>query len=105
MVSEYHGNASDAMSYHNDQDFSTFDRANDKSNGSFACALTYGSGWWFNSCAESNLNGVYYADDPKSHKSTGILWETWLGDYSLKESTMMIRSREVWTTEGEPLDP
>lgn len=48
MVSEYHGNASDAMSYHNDQDFSTFDRANDKSNGSFACALTYGSGWWFN---------------------------------------------------------
>uniref|UniRef100_A0A8D8AUW1 Techylectin-5B n=1 Tax=Culex pipiens TaxID=7175 RepID=A0A8D8AUW1_CULPI len=105
MVSEYHGNASDAMSYHNDQDFSTFDRANDKSNGSFACALTYGSGWWFNSCAESNLNGVYYADDPKVHKSTGILWETWLGDYSLKESTMMIRSREVWTTEGEPLDP
>lgn len=48
MVSDYHGNASDAMSYHNDQDFSTFDRANDKSNGSFACALTYGSGWWFN---------------------------------------------------------
>lgn len=57
------------------------------------------------SCAESNLNGIYYADAPKAHKSTGILWETWLGDYSLKESTMMIRSREVWTTEGEPQDP
>lgn len=48
MVSDYQGNASDAMSYHNDQDFSTYDQSNDKSNGSFSCALTYGSGWWFN---------------------------------------------------------
>lgn len=48
MVSDYQGNASDAMSYHHDQDFSTYDHSNDKSSGSFPCALTYGSGWWFN---------------------------------------------------------
>ncbi|XP_055543901.1 angiopoietin-2-like [Wyeomyia smithii] len=109
MISDFHGNASNAMAYHNDQDFSTFDRDNDKSNGSFACALSFGSGWWFNNCAESNLNGKYYVDNPKSHKSTGILWETWLGDYSLKSSSMMIRSRENWNgasdDQRQPQDP
>ncbi|XP_021712214.1 angiopoietin-2-like [Aedes aegypti] len=109
MVSDYHGNASDAMSYHHDQDFSTYDHSNDKSNGLFSCALTYGSGWWFNSCAESNLNGIYYAENPSSHQSTGILWEPWLGDYSLKSTVMMIRPRDVWATDDEnssqPQDP
>nr|XP_029718455.1 angiopoietin-2-like [Aedes albopictus] len=109
MISDYQGNASDAMSYHHDQDFSTYDHSNDKSSGSFPCALTYGSGWWFNSCAESNLNGIYYAENPRSHKSTGILWEPWLGDYSLKSTIMMIRPRDMWNTEDEsvpsPQDP
>ncbi|XP_062565293.1 angiopoietin-2-like isoform X2 [Armigeres subalbatus] len=109
MISDYQGNASDALSYHHDQDFSTYDRSNDKSNGSFSCALTYGSGWWFNSCAESNLNGIYYAENPEAHKSTGILWETWLGDYSLKSTVMMIRPRDVWAPENDdfphPQDP
>ncbi|XP_065092001.1 angiopoietin-2-like [Ochlerotatus camptorhynchus] len=101
MISDYQGNASDAMGYHNDQDFSTYDQSSDKSNGSFSCALTYGSGWWFNSCAESNLNGIYYSDNPKSHMSTGILWEPWLGDYSLKSSIMMIRTRDIWAPEDD----
>lgn len=43
----------DAMSYHNNQDFSTYDRQHDKSaiNGNetcCSCAGSYGSGWWFN---------------------------------------------------------
>ncbi|XP_058455688.1 angiopoietin-2-like [Malaya genurostris] len=101
MISDYQGNASDAMAYHNDQDFSTYDVANDKSNGSFPCALTFGSGWWFNNCAESNLNGRYYTDNPRSHKYGGVLWETWKGDYSLKSTSMMIRTRENWSTEDE----
>ncbi|XP_058056113.1 angiopoietin-2 [Anopheles bellator] len=104
MVADYRGNASDSLSYHNDHDFSTFDRSNDKSPASFSCALTYGSGWWFNSCAESNLNGKYYLDYPRSHKSTGVLWESWLGDYSLKSSTMMIRPKDVWNKEDETSD-
>lgn len=61
------------------------------------------------SCAESNLNGIYYAENPSSHQSTGILWEPWLGDYSLKSTVMMIRPRDVWATDDEnssqPQDP
>lgn len=43
----------DSMSYHNNQGFSTFDRRNDKaiidkSSGCCSCAVSYGSGWWFN---------------------------------------------------------
>uniref|UniRef100_A0A182K673 Fibrinogen C-terminal domain-containing protein n=1 Tax=Anopheles christyi TaxID=43041 RepID=A0A182K673_9DIPT len=111
MVADFQGNASDALAYHNDHDFSTYDRANDKSNGGFPCALTFGSGWWFNSCAASNLNGKYYLENPRSHKSTGILWETWLGDYSLKAATMMIRPKDTWHRDEElsendtPVDP
>uniref|UniRef100_A0A182PGU2 Fibrinogen C-terminal domain-containing protein n=1 Tax=Anopheles epiroticus TaxID=199890 RepID=A0A182PGU2_9DIPT len=111
MVADYHGNASDALAYHNDLDFSTYDRANDKSNGGFPCALTFGSGWWFNSCAASNLNGKYYLENPRSHKSTGILWESWLGDYSLKAAKMMIRPKDTWNRDEDqsendaPVDP
>lgn len=43
----------DAMAYHNGQDFSAFDRQNDRSgvDGSrtcCSCAASYASGWWFN---------------------------------------------------------
>ncbi|XP_049547807.1 angiopoietin-1-like [Anopheles darlingi] len=111
MISDYRGNASDSLSYHNDQEFSTYDRSNDKSFGRYHCALTYGSGWWFNSCAESNLNGKYYLENPRAHKSTGILWESWLGDYSLKSSLIMIRPKDAWNRDEEssaaesPQDP
>ncbi|XP_035897719.1 angiopoietin-2-like isoform X1 [Anopheles stephensi] len=111
MVSDYHGNASDALAYHNDHDFSTYDRSNDKSSGDYPCALTFGSGWWFNRCAASNLNGKYYLENPRDHKHTGILWESWLGDYSLKAAKMMIRPRDAWNRDEElaendgPVDP
>lgn len=43
----------DAFKYHNNQDFSTFDRQNDKSGiddrqACCSCAKSYASGWWFN---------------------------------------------------------
>lgn len=43
----------DAMAYHNGQDFSTFDRQNDRTEidgnrGCCSCATSYASGWWFN---------------------------------------------------------
>ncbi|XP_055607657.1 angiopoietin-2-like isoform X2 [Uranotaenia lowii] len=101
MVADYQGDASDSMAYHNDRDFSTFDKPD-----AFSCAITYGSGWWFNSCLESNLNGIYYTSDPRAHRSTGILWETWLGDYSLKSTIMMVRPRESSEDEDrQPQDP
>uniref|UniRef100_A0A182MHA9 Fibrinogen C-terminal domain-containing protein n=1 Tax=Anopheles culicifacies TaxID=139723 RepID=A0A182MHA9_9DIPT len=104
MVSDYHGNASDGLAYHNDQDFSTYDRTNDKSGDGYPCALTFGSGWWFKRCAASNLNGKYYLENPRSHKSTGILWESWLGDYSLKATKMMIRPKDTWNKDEDAAD-
>lgn len=43
----------DALQYHHNQDFSTFDRQNDKSGINddvrcCSCAKSYASGWWFN---------------------------------------------------------
>lgn len=43
----------DALKYHHNQDFSTFDRQNDKSGINddercCSCAKSYASGWWFN---------------------------------------------------------
>jgi hypothetical protein len=44
LVDEYRGSISDSFLYHNNQTFSTFDMASDKSS---SCAKTMASGWWF----------------------------------------------------------
>ncbi|KAM8708475.1 hypothetical protein ACLKA7_015450 [Drosophila subpalustris] len=55
----YSGNAGDALRYNLYDKFSTYDCDNDKWwNGN--CANYYESGWWFNSDANSNLNGNYF---------------------------------------------
>jgi hypothetical protein len=100
IVDEYRGSIPDSFLYHNDMDFSTYDRNNDKVNTTCCpCALSLGSGWWFGNCAESNLNGVY-KKNPKGNNFTGIFWEHWLADYSLKSTKMMIRPKDVWYTSG-----
>lgn len=43
----------DSMAYHNNQNFSTYDRQNDRaradsSSGCCSCAVSYGGGWWYN---------------------------------------------------------
>lgn len=48
-----HNKGLNALAYHHNQDFSTFDRQNDKSgidDNRFccSCAKSYASGWWFN---------------------------------------------------------
>lgn len=85
----FDGNVSDSLLYHNGMYFSTFDSANDHS-GQIPCGISHGSGWWFNNCLESNLNGLYF-DKPFNNSFAGIVWEHWLGDYSLSGTTMMIR--------------
>lgn len=62
--------------------FSTPDRDNDNNNApkDENCALTFKSGWWFNNCADVNLNGEY------------SLIEDYYGlDSSVNETTMKIR--------------
>ncbi|PRD32339.1 UNVERIFIED_CONTAM: sca [Trichonephila clavipes] len=64
VLAGYHGNASDAMNYHNGMAFSTPDRDNDESKATH-CADFYHSGWWYNHCQYVNINGRY---------STGVTW-------------------------------
>lgn len=48
LIGGYRGAVPDAMSYHNEMDFSTYDRRNDRSiDACCACATGYASGWWF----------------------------------------------------------
>lgn len=62
-VDGYGGNASDSLSYHNKQAFSTKDSDNDAS--STHCAVYYSAGWWFTHCQYVNANGLY---------DTGLTW-------------------------------
>lgn len=49
-------------------------------------------GWWWKSCGRG-LNGLYLRDPHDIAAKQGIIWFTWRGwDYTLKKSTMMIRS-------------
>lgn len=56
-VAGYHGNASDALDYQNNMQFSAIDVDRDISN--THCAGNYEGGWWFSHCQHANLNGRY----------------------------------------------
>lgn len=49
----------------------------------------------FLSCFESNLNGEYFLVGEDNGYYRGIVWELWLGDYSLKSALMMVRPKEL----------
>lgn len=46
FIGSYRGTIPNGPIYHNDQEFSTYDRQNDNSD--ISCASSYGYGWWFN---------------------------------------------------------
>lgn len=50
------------------------------------------------SCLEANLNGIYRSQ-PNGNNFVGIVWEHWLGDYSLKSTQMMIRPKVEWNND------
>ncbi|CAH3180506.1 unnamed protein product, partial [Porites lobata] len=84
------GTAGDSLLWHRGYPFSTIDRDHDgavKTN----CAVVYNGAWWYNSCHDSNLNGLYY-NGSHPHKGQGIIWYTWKGiQYSVKRAEMKIR--------------
>ena len=63
------------------------------------------------SCFEANLNGEYFTEDEENGYYRGIIWELWLGDYSLKETKMMVRPLTFNSNVGQeetywtPADP
>ena len=91
-VSGYSGTAGDSLEYHNGQEFSTKDMDNDDRS-SNSCAQDWKGSWWYKSCDQSNLNGIYY-ESAKSDK-TGINWYHWKNkDESLKKTEMKIRPKQ-----------
>ncbi|NWR79736.1 ANGP4 protein, partial [Centropus unirufus] len=50
------------------------------------------TGWWFDACGLSNLNGIYYPAQHNIRKLNGIRWHHFQGpSYSLKGTRMLIR--------------
>lgn len=50
------------------------------------------SGWWFDACGFSNLNGIYYTVGHNIRKLNGIKWHHFRGpSYSLRSTSMMVR--------------
>ncbi|XP_071056078.1 angiopoietin-related protein 7-like isoform X1 [Onthophagus taurus] len=86
-LGRFSGTLSNDLLYNNNMKFSTYDKKDD--NYKHSCAVTYGSGWWFDSCFNSNLNGFHYKKSTNDGK--GIVWYSWLKNYSLKAAKMMIR--------------
>nr|AAC27744.1 sialic acid-binding lectin 3 [Limacus flavus] len=56
-VGGYSGNAADHLAIHNGMAFTTKDRDNDAD--SIDCAKVYHGAWWYKTCHESNLNGLW----------------------------------------------
>ena len=83
----YSGNAGNSLQYHNGMKFSTKDKDNDRNGGS--CGVSYRGGWWYNSCAHSNLNGIYAGSRRSSTQYCA--WYHFDNWYSLKSADMKVR--------------
>ena len=91
-VEGYSGNAGDSLTqYHNGRRFSTRDKDNDEHEQN--CGLNWKSGWWFSTCFNANLNGLYI--DMRSETLSEVIGITWYGTwktkYSMKSVEMKIR--------------
>ncbi|XP_047464997.1 microfibril-associated glycoprotein 4-like [Mugil cephalus] len=84
------GGAGDALTYHDGQKFSTFDKDQDSWSGN--CARSYLGAFWYKTCHNANPNGIYRWGADKTLFAVGVEWSQWKGyDYSLKSISMMIR--------------
>ncbi|XP_063846524.1 ryncolin-1-like isoform X1 [Scylla paramamosain] len=89
-VGSYSGDAGDSFTRHNGQAFSTHDADND-SHKTYNCAESRRGAYWYDNCADSNLNGYQYMGNYTSF-ADGIYWIHWRDhQYSLKRTSMMTR--------------
>ncbi|XP_049610486.1 angiopoietin-related protein 7 [Syngnathus scovelli] len=90
FLAHYRGNAGDSLRYHNNTNFSTLNKDNDKCVDN--CASLRKGGYWYNCCTDSNLNGVFYRYGEHTKSTDGITWYGWHGpNYSLKKVEMKVR--------------
>ena len=89
-VANYTGTAGDSLGYHNDMQFSTKDRDNDRYGGS--CATSWHGAWWYGTCHHSNLNGLYRSG---LSGAQGVWWRQFLNNQiSLKFAQIKLRFRK-----------
>ena len=89
-VSGYNGTAGDAMEYHNNHQFTTYDRDQDTRSGT-NCAVKFHGAWWYNRCHDANPNGLYLHGTVTSF-AVSVTWEHWKGHYySLKTVEFKVR--------------
>ncbi|XP_053551581.1 ficolin-1-B [Bombina bombina] len=88
QLGSFHGgNAGDSLfNVHKNRAFSTKDRYHNED--AKGCAVSYKGAWWYNSCHNSNLNGLYLKGENKQ-KGMGINWS------SLKRSTYSFKVSEM----------
>ncbi|KAL9975447.1 hypothetical protein ACROYT_G012608 [Oculina patagonica] len=85
----YSGTAGDSLDHHRGAPFSTKYRDND--NSSYNCATSHKGAWWYNSCVNANLNGLYL-HGKHSTAWEGVNWGKWKGhSYSVKRAEMKIK--------------
>jgi hypothetical protein len=75
------------MAYHNGMQFTTIDVNNDLKSGENGAAHEKFGGWWFNTCADVNLNGLYGTVSSKS----AIYWLPWQYYTPMKTISMMAK--------------
>lgn len=89
-LGKYSGTAGDSLSrHHKGMMFSTKDNDNDKDPRK-NCAVYVTGAWWFRSCLDSNLNGLYL-DENKRKTITWYNYKKKLGGF--KSTRMMIREK------------
>jgi hypothetical protein len=88
-IGEHSGTAGDSLRTHDNMPFSTYDRDNANCVSGCNCASVFKGGWWYNSCYQANLNGVYLHGQLQSN-GIGIFWLHWNG-YSLSKTEMKFR--------------
>ncbi|XP_028391457.1 ficolin-2-like [Dendronephthya gigantea] len=91
-IGSFSGTAGDSLANHNQMQFTTKDSDNDV--WGHNCATSYKGGWWYNSCLDSKLNGLYLGAGQTS--TNGINWYSWKNSwYSMKKSEMKIRPNQI----------
>jgi len=89
----YSGDNYDALWYHNNMQFSSYDVDNDGSSGNCATMCGYG-GNWYNQCHRQNMNGQYGADGDAGFEYM-YWWDFDTSNYYMALKSMRWMVREV----------